>query len=242
MKSHRRKRLILLACGILTLALVWVLLGKREPRYQGRTLSYWLERREQFVKARRPSSAGQDESQKAILTIGTNAIPWLLAWIRYEPNPVPQSILNRVLWSYWSTPVGNFIRYGYGSRNSRAENVVLAFDTLGTNAAPALPGLILLMKDRTHPLTSVRATMALGCLGPHAFPALAEALFSTNQHERQLVALQLFEMSHDAAVGTNKVLPFVVRAMHDPDPMVSNYAARVFARIAPATLTNAPPP
>lgn len=233
MKSHLRKMIILLACGILTLALVWTLLREREPSYRGRTLSYWLERRQQLVKAQRPSPAGLDESQRAILAIGTNAIPWLLAWIRYEPNPVPQSVLNRVQWSYWSTPIGNFIRYGSESRNSRAENVVLAFGTLGTNAAPALPGLVPLMKDRTRPLTSVRATMAFGCLGPYAFPVLGEALFSTNQHERQLVALQLFEMCHDPAVGTNKVLPFVVRAMHDPDPMVSNYAAGIFAKIAP---------
>jgi len=83
--------------------------------------------------------------------------------------------------------------------------------------------------------------MALGCLGPYAFTALSDALVSTNQHERQLVALQLFEMSHDPAVGTNKVLPCVIRAMHDSDPMVSEYATEFFAKIAPEILTNAPP-
>jgi len=76
--------------------------------------------------------------------------------------------------------------------------------------------------------------MALGNLGSSGFPALADALFSTNQRERQLVALQLFELSHEPDVGTNRVLPFVLRAMHDPDPMVSNYAVGFFAKIAPA--------
>jgi hypothetical protein len=199
-KSLMRKPTKILLVAVLAIAVASVIIAvarSKEPTYNGYPLTYWLQLRQEQAKARRPPAAGPDESQRAIFAIGTNAIPWLLAWIRYEPNPVPQPILNRVQWSYWSTRTGNFIMYGSGFRNSRAENVVLAFHTLGTNAAPALNELIPLMIDRTHPLTCVRATMALGALGQCAFPALAEALFSTNQHQRQLVALELFEMSTD---------------------------------------------
>ena len=220
--------------------LIVVAFRAKEPTYRGHSLSYWVDNRKEFLKTQ-PYSSETDEFAIALRAIGTNAIPWLLAWIRCEPNPVPMDIVRRVRWSYWSTPLGHFIMYGSGFRNSRAENALLAFEALGTNAAAAVPDLTSMMKDSSHPLTSTRATMALGNLGSSGFPALADALFSTNQRERQLVALQLFELSHEPDVGTNRVLPFVVRAMHDPDPMVSNYAVGFFAKIAPDLVTNAPP-
>ena len=45
-------------------------------------------------------------------------------------------------------------------------------------------------------------------------------------------------MSHDPAVGINRVQPFVVKAMSDPDPTVSRYAAEFFAKIAREGVTN----
>ncbi len=62
----------------------------KEPTYDGHALSYWLQRYQESVKARPPHQDHPDNPEKAILAIGTNAIPWLLKWIRYEPNPVPK--------------------------------------------------------------------------------------------------------------------------------------------------------
>jgi hypothetical protein len=226
----RNPRTFLFLLGFIALlgVLALTLRKTREPSYGGHPLSYWLK------------NSKSAEAKPAIRSAGTNAIPWLLAWIRYEPHPVPQFVVNRVEWSYWTTPIGHFVMFGFGSANDRAEKVPWAFGVLGTNGVPALGDLTTLMKDRAHPWASTRATMALGSIGPPALPALAEALFSTNQRERQLVALELFEMSHDPAVGTNKVLPFVVRAMRDPDQQVSNYAAKVFSKLAPKASTKAP--
>ena len=83
--------------------------------------------------------------------------------------------------------------FGTGQKKLRAEAVGRAFGVLGTNAAPALNELVLLMQDSSHPMTSNRATMALGGLGECAFDALAQALSNPKQRERQLVALELFE-------------------------------------------------
>ncbi len=52
------------------------------------------------------------------------------------------------------------------------------------------------------------------------------------------MALELFEKSHDRAVGTNRILPFVLRAMKDADPRLSKYASEFLAGIAPAAGTN----
>jgi hypothetical protein len=239
MRKHRTALLLLVVTSLLLL-LVFVVLHDNEPTYHGHSLSYWLQRNQESSKARRTQTEQPDSPKQAILAIGTNAIPWLLKWIRYEPNPVPKPVLNRVQWTFWNTRIGGMIMFGTGRANSRAEAAVLAFDTLGTNAAPALNNLVLLMQDSTHPMTSVRATMALGGLGQCALPALAQALFTPTQHERQLVALELFEMSHDPAIGTNRILPFVRRALNDPDPQLSRYASKFLARIAPGAITNAP--
>src|SRR4051812_47188734 len=55
-------------------AIVWP--GEKEPEYQGKKLSYWLEitTHEEYVEAR-----------EAVRQIGTNALPLLLKWIRYSP-------------------------------------------------------------------------------------------------------------------------------------------------------------
>ncbi len=74
--------------------------------------------------------------------------------------------------------------------------------------------------------------MALGALGSCAFEPLAKSLFDPTQHERQLVALELLEMCHDPSVGTNKVLPYVIKAMKDSDPALSRYASMFYAQIA----------
>ncbi len=209
--------------------------------YAGHTLSYWLDRYQESVKARRPNAAQSDSPSKAILAIGTNATPWLLKWIRYEPNPVPTFVLNRADWSFWNTRFGAAIMFGPGPGNSRAQAAVRAFGILGTNAAPALEDLVLMMHDSSHPMTGTRATMALGGLGQCAFPALAQELANPRQRERQLVALELFEMRHDPGVGTNKVLPYVTMAANDPDPQLRQYASNFLAEVGPAILTNSTP-
>ncbi len=237
-----RKTPLVAALLFAILSLVLVNSRPKEPTYDGRTLSYWLKRRHEQTKVKWLPPAETQQTRKAIRSIGTNAIPWLLEWLHYEPNPVPQAVLNRVEWSFWTRGIGSFIRYGTGHSNERAESVVLAFQTLGTNAALAVEDLNSLMRDGTHPLTCVRATMALGSLGPYAFPALSNALFTTNQHERQLVALELFEMVHDPTVGTNQVLPLVIRAAQDPDPRVSKYAVGFLNEIVPNLSTNTPSP
>ena len=77
--AKRRKRVILLACGVLALGLLWQVLRDREPSYQGRTLSEWVE---QVGPAYLWNDS--DEEVKAVRAIGTNAIPTILKWIRYE--------------------------------------------------------------------------------------------------------------------------------------------------------------
>jgi len=61
----------------------------REPEYGGKRLSEWVMAYADYTS---PTSDSQ-QIDDAIRHIGTNAIPYLLDWIRYEP---PQSETNRL--------------------------------------------------------------------------------------------------------------------------------------------------
>src|SRR5213594_3172572 len=79
----RRRRLLLLLAGcaavVLAFALAWP--RDREPEYQGRKLSYWL-------SAYNTSYPGvliyDSRVARAVRSAGTNALPFLLEWVRYE--------------------------------------------------------------------------------------------------------------------------------------------------------------
>jgi hypothetical protein len=75
-----RRRGGYLILGVLVLAGVLVALSKRErePEYGGKRLSEW-------VLALPPSPTGGTDAELALRSIGTNAVPFLLKWIDYEP-------------------------------------------------------------------------------------------------------------------------------------------------------------
>ncbi len=83
------KRRVYLILGVVGLVLVGVLAAvfsrEREPEYGGKRLSEWVERLP-WTPEDKPS-----EAEDAIRSIGTNGIPYFLAWIAYEPP----------LWRQW---------------------------------------------------------------------------------------------------------------------------------------------
>src|SRR5260221_13991205 len=76
----RRVYLIFWVVGVLLAGtLVAVFTRVREPEYGGKRLSEWAEELP-WNPEEKPS-----EAEDAIRSIGTNGIPYLLAWIAYEP-------------------------------------------------------------------------------------------------------------------------------------------------------------
>jgi hypothetical protein len=79
MKRRRLLRILLASVASIMLAyLVWP--REREPEYNGAALSTWLAR---------CGSTNQSESLAAVAAIrhiGTNALPFLIRWIQYEPG------------------------------------------------------------------------------------------------------------------------------------------------------------
>jgi hypothetical protein len=82
--KRRRVILILLACLMAGVVAFIVWPGEREPEYQGKKLSEWLTLYSQTFSDESGRKEAHASAAQAVRHIGTNAIPYLLKWIRYE--------------------------------------------------------------------------------------------------------------------------------------------------------------
>ena len=168
MKRGRLALLILCGC-VLVAGVVWVAWPReREPEYQGRKLSEWLQiYGESFYSS--PSDdvalAKDREVKKAVQHIGTNAVPWLLRWLVQSSGPpeVVKRLVRRIPLSFartlWTTRL-----------NSHA---LIGFSLLGPEASPAIPQLVTWLGD---PKKRKQAIHALGMIGEPALPALISCM------------------------------------------------------------------
>src|SRR6185369_15773270 len=89
--GHRSLKL----CGLLVLNLCLAFPGllladPTEPQAHGYPLSYWLEH--YMTRATDSQRKEASEAEAVIREIGTNALPALIAWLRYEPSQTKTDI------------------------------------------------------------------------------------------------------------------------------------------------------
>ncbi|MBI3852359.1 MAG: hypothetical protein HY298_19050 [Verrucomicrobia bacterium] len=179
----KRLRLIgILAVVILMGCLVFDLALLREPSYQGRTLTQWLEPEPQ-PKRRNPFNTRFErdpkspEVQRAIKAIGTNAIPTLLKMIQAKDSLLKtrlNSLLDRQ----------TIIHLRFRSASVRRGMAWDGFAILAKEAKSAAPSLALLTKDSD---VGVRV-------------AARESLLRVTSDKELLVPV-LLEACHDSASG-----------------------------------------
>ena len=123
--------------GLLTFGLVL----RKEPHFQGRTLTQWLVDRPKyknpFIVRRAPLSV---EAQRAVKAIGTNAIPILLEMIQARDsafNTWLTSALNRQ----------RIIGFRLQPATEQRAMAFAGFEILGEEAKAAAPALASLIKD-----------------------------------------------------------------------------------------------
>lgn len=203
---------------------------KPQPRFAGKSLSQWLE------LYRRPERNGGvvTEAELAVRQIGTNALPLLCEWIRYDLPAWRRGLLRLA-----TRPVeGKTLDEGkvvYGQslikgKSSRLSDLAeLGFIILNTNAAPAVLELETLMKDNRNLGVAVRAIYALGAIGGPAIPALTNALADIKQANRSTIIEAIYGVeidSHyyqgDAYTGSS--LPALTRSLNDSDKEVRRQA------------------
>jgi hypothetical protein len=222
-RKHR-KLLIALACLVLIAGIVAFATPDNEPHYQGRSLSEWLD----------SDDPTHREVQVAVRAIGTNAIPFLMKWLRYEPG----ALKKKAFWKLPDSIRGNRVAEFLLGDNERYQRPFSGFHVLNTNAAVAIPELTAMMHDTANPRLARRSISALGHIGAPALPALLGGLSDTNFPHRYNILAALYLMCK--TFGTNDALPPLHAALYDPDPQIQERAANHLGYIAPELLTNTP--
>lgn len=168
--------------GVAAAIAAYCLWASREPTYEGKRLSQWLDEGMKLVSS--PDATNQSIAHivKAVQAIGTNAIPFLLRDMERKEEPrwlfeaklraYKLKVMDETGW--WSWPLN---RSMWG------------FQALGTNAAPALQRLLVIYDGQS--LATGSAEAILTGLGPVAVPELEKRLRSTNVAIRGRAAVTL---------------------------------------------------
>ncbi len=145
--------LLLLAMGLIGFSLV----RPREPAYQGRPLSVWLD---DLMKGH--YGVEHDQAEEAIRQIGTNSIPALLNLIASEESEFDKNFRKL------SAQIP-FLRYQGKPVAEHREKAKRAFAALGPLAKPAIPQLNILLNQESCSKDVVAVLDGLGPAGEAAF-------------------------------------------------------------------------
>jgi len=157
--KRRRVIVVLLACIVAAVVVAVVWPREREPEYGGKKLSEWLlQYQAQYHIDGYYDTPELHEAEDAVRHIGTNALPSLLRWVRYE-QPAWR---DKLLWLMEKMPRAlqndSLMHKLHPYHAERPDWLALAgFEILGPRASPAVPELARLVNDRN-------ASRAMSCL------------------------------------------------------------------------------
>jgi HEAT repeat protein len=230
--TRRKKILIALAFVVLAVSAILFFSRNTEPRYNGHPLSYWL------AETRREDLHAEDQEyiRKAISQIGTNALPYLLQWLRYEDKKPPfqdnyvKSFSRRLPKKFIPRPL---IRWAWGDydEEARADTSVFAFEVLGKRGSAGIPQLIEMLNNTNHAEVPDRAAMALALMGEDGLQPLLTVLAKTNSLNRRIVADRI-GLSRGLEKHATLVIPVLVNCLEEGDLQIRYRAADTLGRIA----------
>jgi len=194
-KWIKRMRLIgiafaaLVVCGV-----VIAISGAREPCYQDRPISDWMEvaRPHQEVYFDPQTDAAWQSTSDAVKQMGQDAIPFLLKWAQAHQSPLEEKLcygLNKYL--HFRLPT----RWELWNRNMMA---ISGFTMLGNEAKPAWPRLIRLTYDAEWE----RRYVALWCL------------FGSRPDKETFLPV-LLRLSHDPNQRIQQHASYMVQYLYD---------------------------
>jgi hypothetical protein len=221
-------------------AVIALLTREREPSYHGKPLAFWIA---QFCPQNPPSHL-EEEAEEAVRHIGTNAIPYLLRWMRYEEpstRPFPKVVVDTIM-SHLPRSLGDHIpntvqRWLAGWDNRMAGGAPAGFAILGMAAAPAIPDLKELLKDRSRTNTCRWAIYSLAAISTNVPPVVMERLADPDPEQRAwaIVALATYSLR---VADTRPAMPSLINCVQYTNVRVRSHAIWALGEIkAPTNLT-----
>jgi hypothetical protein len=182
----RRRRVFILIAGfiLVVIGLVAFWPGGREPQYQGKKLSEWIDIAGSNLSGPDLAILGESgnfntisnvlalEAVRAVRSIGSNALPCLVSWIAYERPAWREKALRvyEILPArLQSNKVENWI---FGTGETRRTLAILGFVILQRDAGPAVPGLVRIVEDSKSQRCQYDALVCLRMVGAAARPAV----------------------------------------------------------------------
>jgi hypothetical protein len=241
-----KRRLVLLAitgAAFLGLAAALILPRSRrgEPSYAGKRLSEWLGIcLEDHWNGRNSASL---QAEVATRQIGTNAIPFLLRWLRaYEVPPAWRWDRYEAADRFARNFGGRVISWKFIEATEpamyRGNIATEGFRILGPEAKAAIPELTEMMNDPKRSENARNyAIWALIYLGQDGMPALISAMTNQAASNRVGVVARI----HHAGTNAVRAVPALLTLVNDQDPRLRWAATNALRQIAPEALPNAPP-
>jgi len=229
MKTRRKFAFITLALVCAGIALLSL---PREPRYQGRSLSAWLQ---QCNDTPLNETQRLSEAQTAVRAMPVKKVlPQLLELVEARDDPV----------SLWMIDLSDKFRVQFLKWHS-AEDFqqlgIAGFEVLGTNAAPAAEKLAGLLDEKDHTFTAERC---LVFIGKPAEAIFCRALTNQDYNVRQWGVDNLASVTDDVAVYIARIKDRLndssdaVRAAAVDDIGIQTTAPELAVPLLVAALTN----
>jgi len=172
--------LILIGCAS------WFALSPREPVYEGKALSYWLD------EINRTGKTDKNEpAMKAARAMGTNSLPFLLSYIEHKESPI-KVYLAKMAQKHPS------MRSQFLELDPLLAPSLRMVLEIGPEAKPLIPDFLKLLEDKE---LSWRGETGLWAIGPEANPALEQACRNTNAVVRVKAAVVLARIRAQERIG-----------------------------------------
>lgn len=230
--THKKYWLIPLVISAMVMLSPILIASPSEPASRGHTLSYWLER--YSIRGSAADQKTAEEAEIAIREIGTNALPALLVWLRYEPSQTKTNIQNflaNIRRSSYGRWVPASLTYDHGAPPAN-----LGFFVLGPAAVDAIPELEKIANDANNPRPAARAMAALGAIGPAALPAVESRLANTNFSFPPDAALNIYLRTRTSTdyhqLSPAQVRPILIELQTNSNPLLVKGATQALQTMA----------
>lgn len=227
----KRRLYFIFALSLLAGVVVALFNRDREPVYEGKRLSEWVDKTDWGSTGGFPRqlSVMPKKAVDAIRQTGTNAFPYLLQWIGYEPPPWKTNSIAFLNRAFHATLVDR--------RDIRAEGAFRGFVVLEEKAEGAVPGLASLMNDSRNPKRARRAAAALYALSPKLLAAGIVLMTNNSATMRRDAVSRVFAYK----TPLDPAVPVLIHCLQDGDVEVAKLAAQAlaFARLAPSVVVPA---